>query len=704
MEKNMKYWTKTFFIWLTVALIVLGLRYGLYYGFDVKLEQVFFGVEQETLLIPETCSINTIGKSIGSFACPSTASGCLANVEMECTTQVSDQRVIFRGASQTNFPSQVVVDANEDGALEVYTRGQSYITCTGTPSRASTLITYFPEPYQSNYVFLYSGTLHVCDVPTGKAIKYVADGTLSTSVTPLDGESCDYTSGFIKCLGTADAYQCSQSVTGSITKLITYSGSVKKTFNTTITMKPSQTITWNGASGSTIYTVKQQTKTSACTYNKKATSTSYYACTLDTDGCGQLATVPTICPNNQLFDDGTHLCTAPTTCPMTNGTILNTNQKICKDKYTLYSCFNPPTFTITEVTKEGDICKNGVIGPAYTVTTTMNNLAGDIVVAETNSPLNINVAITGTTDNKRILVTASIVGKGISKSGYTGDTSLTAGKVLLELTTPSEGFYTLRITINHPDGTYIKDYELRVTSGLTLNLYADNPIQYDNAKIQVRLDAYKSGENKRLTDYQYEATFNGQRVNTSAVEPSGKNLILYFTLNGDGTLRIRAKGTDETGLTTDWTDYTEVTVKETTININTDFKTGICPGNVENRFTTTDSNNVLINTQNSVLVQEPLGGKMTVINPMKVSTGTYKFNYNFIEGGLYTIKVTSTSSYGTYELGDGLGEPITILSGSACGGGGGGDDPDTNWLMYIIFGVIIGVIILVVVMMKRKKK
>lgn len=695
------YWKKAFFISLAVALIILGLRYALFYGFDIRLEQMFTGVEQATF--PSQCIVTENGISSNSFICPSDASSCIATITLSCSTQVSGQQVVFRGSSQTGVPMTIAVDSNYDGSLEAWSRGTSYGSCSGTPSRAYEVLTYLPEPYQSNYAYVYNGKVAVCDVQDGKGLYYGLGGQISTSINPIEGESCDFSQGFIRCLGSINAYQCSQDVTGSVSKTITYSGANPGSKIEQITLTPNQKINWIGAID---YEIKR-TEQSECTKNMPVSGTNdkYYECVADNNGCGVLSTIQKSCSPN-LFDATTGTCQIPTTCKASNGQILNKGQTVCINKYTLEKCStgSPPSISTQEVTQEGYICEGGVIKPAYTLDIKINGLSSSSVVAETGAKIKIDVIMFGTANNKRIPVTASIDGTAISQTRYTGDTSLTAGKVSLELDSPGEGYHNIKIFIDHPDADYLKIYELRVTSGLNLNLYTDNPTQYDNEYVELRLDAYKAGENKRLTDYQYEAYFNNNRIYADVVEPSGKNLIFLFRVKGDGILRMRAKGTDETGITTDWTSFKEINVKETTISINTNFQSGICPGTVQNTFTTTDNVGNLIDTQNSILIESPLGGKTTLISPTKISTGEYKFTYTFTDAGLYTIKLTSTSNYGVFELGDGLGEPVTILAN--CGGspgGGGGVEPGTNWLMYIIFAVIIGIIILVIILMRKKR-
>lgn len=721
MKKKLGYWQKAFLISLTVGLIILGIRYGLYFGFDIKLEEMFVGVQQEAF--PDQCSSTETGTTSNSFKCPNDASSCSATITLDCTKSTIEPKVIFRTnalvyngriySSTTDLRNTysskwLAVDTSNSGVLTgfVYSGYGS-----STPSRCSyagtipitkldgtKLVTKdglnvaLYSKSGSTYLYLCQDSKYVFFVPDLSSISIEKSATETEPYKSNNQEIVD---------GTANSYQCSSSTSGSVSKLISYTGSVPGTKTDTITLSKDQTLNWNGEIKYSITKIKQ----SECTKNVAVSGTNdkYYECISDSYGCGILSTVQKSCSPN-LFDGATGTCQLPTTCKASNGQILNKGQSICVDDYTLEKCSTttPPSISIQEVTQEGYICEGGVIKPAYNVDIKINGLTTTSIVSEIGKKIIIDVLISGTSDNKRIPVTASIEGTSVSQTRLTGDTTLTAGKVTLELDSPTEGYHTIKIFIDHPKSDYTKEYDLRVTTGLTLNLYTDNPIQYDNDYIEVRLDAYKSNENKRLIDYDYEAYFNSKKVNAYVVEPSGKNLIFLFDLTGDGTLRIRAKGTDETGITTDWTEFTEITTKETTITITPTFKSGVCPGTLENTFTTTNSVGDLIDTQNIVEIVSPLQGVSTKLSPIRVSEGTYKFTHNFAEGGQYTIKVTSTSEYGLYELGDGLGVPVSILAG--CGDNPDNpDDPDTNWLMYIIFAVIIGVIVLMIVLMRKKK-
>ena len=47
-KTNKSYWTKMFLISVAALIVILALRYALFYGFDIRLEQIFTGGPQQT--------------------------------------------------------------------------------------------------------------------------------------------------------------------------------------------------------------------------------------------------------------------------------------------------------------------------------------------------------------------------------------------------------------------------------------------------------------------------------------------------------------------------------------------------------------------------------------------------------------------------------------------------------------------------------
>lgn len=653
---------------LTVLILI-----GLITGFVI----FYVDLTPESILnIPSTCSIDTTGATSGVFGCPSDSSLCSIELELLCSNKVSDQQVVFRGSSQTGLPSSIAIDSNNDGSLEAYTRSASTISSNNFPNSVVTL----PEPFQSNYVFVYNNAVYIYQ--NGKGYKYNNGGTISTQPTPRTGESCDGSSGFIRCSGDTNSYICSEQSTGSKIVEVTYAGSTSGTATKQTTLTGGQTIGWDGK----INYIITKTQESECTNNVKASDNSYYACIQDIDGCGVMDYTQEYTCGSQLYNEQTGQCQEITTCTAQNGVILNRNDAVCLDQYTLERCTNPPTTTREYVQIQGDICEDGEIKSAYDVNVEVNKL----IIAE-GEYFEIDLTLSGTENNKNIPVTARIKNTAVSQSRLTGSSYFNAGQASFSLLAPSQGFYTIEIFMEHPNGDYTKEYQVQVTSGLSLNLYADSNVQFDNEPITVQLEAYKGGEKKRLSDYNIDATFNGRTVFPQSVEPVGKDLRFYFDLTGDGILRVRARGSDETGLTTDFTNYLEVSIKETGIEIQPDFKSGVCAGTIKNTFKTRDSTGNLIDTTSSVLIKEPTGGGIKAVTSNRISLGTYEFSYNYEQNGLYVIEVTVTADgLGTYELNDGLGQSVNILTGSTCGTGGtGGEEAGTNLLLYAIVGIFI---------------
>jgi hypothetical protein len=391
-----------------------------------------------------------------------------------------------------------------------------------------------------------------------------------------------------------------------------------------------------------------------------------------------------------------------TTCISSNGTVLNIGQKICRDNYALENCDNvnnKPTLTTTEIIPP-QICRNGGIVDAYHVETTLSKL-----VLSKSDTLSIDFALKDTPTNKNIDITATILKNNqfvTSKIQKTGNTYLNAGKTSFTFSDLPIGYYTLRISFSHPDGDYQKEYNIQVTEDLAVVLTTADQIQFDSKDIEVNLNSFKSGQAKDLSNFDLEASFNGNKVYTYTTEhPSLGILKFKFPLKGDGTLRVRVRGNDETGLWTDWTDYFEITVKKASIIITSDFQTDKCIGSLTQNFETKDSLSNFVETQNQVTIDKPLGGTDTA--SVSGSNGKYSFTYNYVNGGIYTIRITSTNAkLGSSQLNSGQGQIVNILTGTSCEDGGcEGIGCYTNYL--IVGAVIIAISFFVYFVFIRKK-
>lgn len=588
---------------------------------------------QPSSVIPPQCQIEKTGTDFNSYECPSDVDSCEISVSLTCNEKNEDERVIFRGSSQTALPTTISVDSNGDGALEPFSRGSGF----SSPCVSNAIITYLPEPYQSNYVYYRSG-VKICVADENRGYNYVSGGSISTSATPLEGEECSGTSGFIRCAGNIANYECTKNIldgSGKIIKAVTYSGPSAGTKKETITLNPGQEAYWSGQ----IDWKEVELRESQCIRNKADTllPNAYYICSEDQFGCGVLSSKKSYCsPANYVYNEESQKCVPP-----------------------------------------------------YTV-----NVNLEKPVISTSEKFIIDFELKDTENNANIPVTAEIK-RGTTvistKTQLTGNTYLTLGKTQFTLDAPAVGYYELTISFSSNEGDFSKEYAVQVTENLNVIVTADNPIQFDSSPIVVYLKSFKSGSAKQLSDFEVDAVYNGVNQYIYLVEDTnvGVKKITFSGLKGDGTLRVRARGQDDSGLWTEWTEYFDVVVKKATILFTTDFPSDECIGSQTLKFETKDSIGNLAETQNQIQIDKPLGGND--YPTVSGSGGKYSFTYNFAEGGLYTVRITSTSpTLGTAQLGTGQGEKVNVLTGDVCGGGGGGG---IDWTIYLIGGGFVFAII-----------
>jgi hypothetical protein len=642
-------------------------------------------------IIPSQCTISTGGTTTGSFPCPSDSS-CIATVKLDCTKSSIEPKVIFRTnalvyngriySSTTDLRNTysnkwLAVDTSNSGVLTgfVYSGYGS-----STPSRCTYAGTIAITKLDGTKlvtkdgldVALYSksGTTYLYLCQGSKYVSFVPDLT-SISIEKSATETEPYSLNNQEIVdGTANIYQCSQSVTGSKTKLINYSGPVPGFTKESFALTSGQSINWVGDIEYTI----GKTKTSECTKNVKVSSNTYYLCITDSNGCGIVDKTQIQSCGTLLFNENTGLCETPTRCIASNGQIIQKGNTLCTSDLVLEKCVTPPTIT-KETASSGKVCRDGKIVNAYTVSTSLSSL-----VLSTSDKLKVEFVSDLTSKD----VTATIYKSSTVIQTKTQQTS--SGKTSFTFDTLSVGYYTVKISFSDTHGDYEKTYDFQVTESLTVVLDAKSLTQFNNLPIEVMLKSYKSGNFKDLSDKQIEATFNGIAVSPETIEhPSLGLLVYYYNLKnkGDGNLRVRARGQDETGLWTDWTEYFQIEVKKASILISTEFINDKCTGTLENKFFTKDSQGNYINTNNIVKIDKPLGGSDTVSTTG--TNGKYSFSYNFIEGGLYIVRITSSNELGSSQLNAGQGQTINILTGTACNGG----DDDFDWKTLLIISVLV---------------
>jgi len=392
-----------------------------------------------------------------------------------------------------------------------------------------------------------------------------------------------------------------------------------------------------------------------------------------------------------------------TTCTASDNAVLSIGQSYCVDSKTLVTCEavadKAPILSTTkvdEMAQPPQVCRDNKISAAYSV-----DVAIDKTILQLGESIAVSVKLYDTPDAINKDVTATLM-RGSQNIGVivqkTTSAGTNVGRTAFSIKPPEVGDYQLIISFPHASGSYEKTYDLLVAEPLTLILDVNKPVQYTNAPVSVFLKSYKSGEVKDVTNYEIEAYFNQQPIQKdylTVVHPSTGILELRFTgFTGDGNLKVRARGTDEMGAWTAWTEYKSVSIKKASIMFKTEFVNDVCTGTYTNKFTTAGPQGDLIDVAVTLIIDKPLGGKTDQPN-VKGSDGQYSFTYNFEEGGLYTVRITaSTPSYGGAQLNGGSGQTINVLSGPSCGTTPTTPTtptttPTTNWLMYGIMGTFV---------------
>lgn len=689
----MKKSLKILFIFLGIILL-LGIIIGIYFA---------FGIKQSVIQ--------------GGYSCPSDKI-CTVTPILKCTTEQINQKVILRTNSPNwnqesfgNTGTMIAFDSSGSGSLLGYVLSSTQSSCLKNSVGS---INFFKDKNIGiDFIYSRSSDIWVCISDT-TAKKYIKTTLIPTSQSPTEPYKTNNQEKY-----SGSLYSCSREIYINNVKKTTliYSSNSPTPINgikgDTYTLNGEDSISSQGNGEFSVdYTISDKPITTCIASNSQTLNIGESICinqlTLET--CQQTSGNPVIITNNavspQICSNGKLIY--PTTCKASNNQIINIGDKICIDQYTQEECIKQsgslyPSIIKTMINRDiipPQICKDGKIGDAYKVDIKLNKQ-----VLSSTDKLEIDFSLTGTSNNKNIPITTQIL-KGSqvinTKTQSTGNNIMNEGTTDFIFDAPSTGYYTLKISFSHPEGDYSKEYNLQVTEELAVTFTTPNPIQFDINPIEISLNSYKSGSPKELTNFELDAVYNGiKQYQYTTENPSLGILKFKFPLRGDGILRVRSRGNDESGLWTDWTDYFEVTVKKSTILISTDFKTDECMGTLIQKFETKDSLGNYVESQNQITIDKPLGGTDSVSSTG--SNGKYSFSYNFAEGGLYIVRITSSNSkIGSSQLNSGQGQIINILGGTSCNGGCEGISCYTT---YIIIGVIIlalGLFIYFVFFFRRK--
>lgn len=572
----------------TALFIIVGFAILILGGMSLV---VFLPSEQS--IAPSQCELKTQGSVFNTYKCPDSAGSCDIKISLFCNTQVTTQKIVFRGSSQTEIPQQIAIDSNNDGALESFSRGTS--TLSNCPSGS---IVYLPEPFQSSFVFQYNSKIYVCS--GNKGYNYVSGGSISTSSSPLSNEACDGSSGFIRCAGDINTYQCSQSVTGSITKIISYSGSGSGFKNDSFTINKGQTINWNGKIEYTEKTIKQ----SECTNDvvDENDPSVYYSCVLDNNGCGKIDRLnPNECAGNQIYNEVSHQCSSP---------------------YKL---------TVT---------------PTKLLFSTSEEITGKVVISDTTQKVTtVKIILNNNLDNE---VFSDPFGTNAG-----GEATFNLGKY------PAGQYSLIAQTENHPlgDGVSIP-VTVNVAPPVFLTLaYGEYSKIQSTGTISIKALTTSASGSENIKSFDYTGTKCGSKDMKNYVTSKRINngeYIISTPVNEECEFVYKIVAVDDSGFRSD-PQTLDVSVKKASIIIDDsklqDLQDGGA-GRYTTKFTTLNTQNQPIATQNEIIITEPNGCKTgeycsssgefipTVL--VTGANGFYEFSYTWKVGGS-VIKISSSA-------------------------------------------------------------
>jgi len=362
------------------------------------------------------------------------------------------------------------------------------------------------------------------------------------------------------------------------------------------------------------------------------------------------------------------------TCQLPDGATISLGQSYCIDSKTLATCEavadNPPVITKTYADATAippQVCRDGQITSAYVVKVSIDGTS-----IKTGGEFRVTFELSGIPDAANRDVTATLKKdlQTISTATQKTGSGTADGKTAFIIKPSEAGLYQIEISFSHEAANYLKKYDVQVAEPISVIIDVDRPVQYDSEDVSVLLKSTKSGEAKELSNYEVDAKYNLRTLTEQDIKRvevlSAGVMKLYFALDGDGTLQVRAKGVDETGIWTDWSDYKSVSVKKATMLFKTEFVNDVCAGPHTNRFAVTDPFGQKIGASCEVTVEKPLGGEDQAA--LQGSGGDYSFTYSFAEPGLYVVRASAHSEkYGTAQLNGGTGQTINILGGTACG-------------------------------------
>lgn len=609
-------------------------------------------------VIPPTCSVDTTGSVLNTYRCGqgnSAIDSCSASVTLTCNVPSTSPEVILRWSENVFRPNQIAVDKDNDGDLDrlIYTDDQV--------SNSIPLYIRFPNPISSSYVARSGSTIAVCAPNPSGSIgcrRYIDGGSIPTDAVPTEPYA---SSGRELIDGTTNIYQCTQQITGSVTRTVSYSGNTPGTRSETVSLTNGQTINWNGAYGNRINYTESDVMQSQCTRNEADNNdpSIYYLCVVNNNGCGVLDTTrPQYCADNEIYNEENQDCQPP----------YNLNINLAED-----------LFAINE------------------------DIVGSVQIADTpqRAFIDVRIELLDSLNRQTDVGTITTNTQGRANFNFDGQ-SLT-------------GEYTIRATtLNHPAGSITTQRGIRVEAPIFLRLAPEpDVIQYTSSPIQARAfvtNANDQPENVQSWDFAGTRCGNVDVSRDVAVQRvrTGE-YVLSVDVESECNFIYQVIAVDQSGFRSE-ADALSITVREASIVITPDLSSvqDQDEGRHTITFLTLDQNNQPVQTSNQVTIIDSDGcrsGEYCLIDGANIpsvtvsgTNGNYQFSHNF-KDGLNTIQITSTHS----TFGSTTQQFVVNLFPSGQTDPGDGGEGSNIGLIITIIVVVLGVGLFFYLVFRRRK-
>lgn len=410
----------------------------------------------------------------------------------------------------------------------------------------------------------------------------------------------------------------------------------------------------------------------ACTISKcNDLKTGYYNCIKDANGCNTLSTQLTSCPSNTCQD---------TLSGAKCADVFSVSGELLDSKYA-----SKTTFSAGETIFFKTLITSSIVNTA-TVRVSLEDLNNNIIATK-----NYNMNFPNTNPLEMSFA-------GINDSGD----------------------YKVVLRISSADKIFEQEFPLRVSNPITIVIRAFDENTgtklYTNNDFTIQVRVFDSSSSPTTGTTTLVTSLNGVSIN--AISSNSPSLGVYdfkYKVDKDGLFKVQA--------TVDKFGYKIINNQEYVVNpsdikiafMNINSIQNVVPGEYTIRFETTDPQDNLISTQNTVSILQP-EGRTVILDTIDGSNGEYSFDYNFATQGGYKIKVSSSATSYTSKVLESpfiniveSGKKYECVSSSECDTNQVCTNNEcieqkskTNYSLYIIIFLFLVIIGLVIYFIKKK--